>query len=51
MLKCSRSKRKYRAFIEKNKDFFRRIPRSAMEALEVPQNQRQKYEGLLPAKG
>jgi predicted transposase YdaD len=23
----------------------------AMEALEVPQSQRQKYEGLLPAKG
>jgi hypothetical protein len=48
MLKCSSSKRKYRAFIEKNKDFFRRIPR---EALEVPQSQRQKYEGILPAKG
>jgi hypothetical protein len=38
MLKCSRSKRKYQAFIEKNKDFFRRIPRSAVDVLDVFMN-------------
>jgi flagellar biosynthesis/type III secretory pathway protein FliH len=38
MLKCSRSKRKYRAFIEKNKDYFRRIPRSAVDVLDVFMN-------------
>jgi hypothetical protein len=38
MLKCSRSKRKYQAFIEKNKDYFRRIPRSAVDVLDVFMN-------------
>jgi hypothetical protein len=38
MLKCSSSKRKYQAFIEKNKDYFRRIPRSAVDVLDVFMN-------------
>jgi flagellar biosynthesis/type III secretory pathway protein FliH len=38
MLKCSRSKRKYQAFIEKNKEYFRRIPRSAVDVLDVFMN-------------
>jgi hypothetical protein len=38
MLKCSGSKRKYEAFIEKNKDYFRRIPRSAVDVLDVFMN-------------
>jgi Asp-tRNA(Asn)/Glu-tRNA(Gln) amidotransferase C subunit len=38
MLKCSRSKKKYQAFIHNNHEYFSRIPKSAADVLDVFMN-------------
>lgn len=38
LMKCTRSKKKYREYIEENREYFSRIPRSAVDVIDVCTN-------------